>query len=87
MAMTFGMKQDPPLVTRIPHWEKLPEAEAREGVLDHEVYLKVRELLPGYARLALVLGYHTGARRGELLAIRLILCHNRLMKEEFRFMN
>lgn len=69
-ALALGAQEDPPLVVRIPHVAKLPEAEPREGLLDHATYLRVRDLLPAYARLALVLSYHTGARRGELLSIR-----------------
>jgi hypothetical protein len=48
----------------------LPEADPREGVVSHEQYRKVRDLLPAYARIALVIGYHTGARKGEVTSIR-----------------
>lgn len=69
-ALKLGSMQDPPLVYRVPHFPMLPEAEPREGTLTHEKYRAVRDNLPGYARIALVIAYHTGARKGELRQIR-----------------
>jgi integrase len=69
-ALKLGAKQDPPLVLRVPHFQFLPEENVREGVLKHEQYRLVRDALPGYARIALVIGYHTGARKGEITQIR-----------------
>lgn len=68
-AMKLGAEQYPPLVARIPKFEMLPEADPREGMLTHEQYRAVRDALPPYARLALVIGYHTGARKGEIVKI------------------
>lgn len=69
-ALKLGAQQEPPLVLRVPHFEMLPEDNVREGTLSHEHYRAVRDSLPGYARIALVIGYHTGARKGELRKIR-----------------
>jgi len=69
-AMKLGAQQDPPLVLRVPHFEMLPVAEPRQGVVTHENYRAVRDLLPRYARIALVIGYHTGLRKGMILQIR-----------------
>jgi TPR repeat protein len=69
-AMKLGAQQDPPLVLRVPHFEMLPVAEPRQGVVSHEEYRVVRDLLPRYARIALVIGYHTGLRKGMILQIR-----------------
>ena len=69
-AMKLGAQQDPPLVLRVPHFDMLPPAEPREGTLPHEKYRAVRDLLPSYARVALVISYHTGARKGEITKIR-----------------
>ena len=44
---------------------------ARTGVVSHEQYRAIRDQLPSYARIALVIGYHTGARKGEIRKIRL----------------
>jgi integrase len=42
----------------------------REGTIEHEQYRAVRDSLPLYARVALVISYHTGARKGEIRATR-----------------
>lgn len=70
-ALKLGAHQDPPLVLRVPHFEMLPEDNVREGTLTHDKYRLVREGLPTYARIALVIGYHTGARKGEIRQIRI----------------
>ena len=69
-ALKLGSIQDPPLVYRVPRFDMLPEAEPREGTLTHEKYRAVRDALPGYARIAAVIAYHTGARKGEIRQIR-----------------
>jgi integrase len=48
----------------------LPVDNVREGTLTHEQYRGVRDLVPPYARIALVIGYLTGARKGQILEIR-----------------
>lgn len=68
-AMKLGAKQDPPLVLRVPHFQMLPEDNVREGTLAHEKYTALRDM-PSYARIALVVAYHTGARKGEIRSIR-----------------
>jgi len=68
-ALKLGERQDPPLVGRVPKFDMLPNGDAREGTLEHEQYRSVRDALPSYARIALVIGYHTGARKGEVLSI------------------
>ena len=47
-------------MVRVPHFEMLPV----------EQYRAIRDSLPSYARVALVIAYHTGARKGEIRAIR-----------------
>jgi hypothetical protein len=37
-ATKLGAQQDPPLVLRVPHFEMLPVAEPRQGVVTHEDY-------------------------------------------------
>jgi len=58
------------LVLRVPHFEMLPVDNVREGTIDHEQYRAIRDVLPLYARIALVIAYHTGARKGEIRSIR-----------------
>jgi integrase len=69
-AMKLGANQDPPLVVRVPHFQMLPEDNVREGTITYEDYKTVRDALPGYARIALVIAYYTGARKGEIRSIR-----------------
>ena len=68
-SMRLGAKHTPPLVVHVPSFEMLPVDNVREGTVTHEQYRAVRDLLPSYARIALVIGYHTGARKGEIRAI------------------
>jgi integrase len=69
-AFKLGASETPPLVIHIPRFEMLDtSANVREGLLSHDQYRKVRDLLQPHGRIALVLGYHTGARAGELRQI------------------
>jgi integrase len=70
-SMRLGFKQDPQLVLRVPSFEMLLVDNVREGTLEHDQYRALRDSLPAYARIALVIAYHTGARKGEIRAIRL----------------
>jgi integrase len=49
----------------------LPLDNARSGIVAHDQYRAIRDFLPSYGRIALVIAYHTGARRGEIRQIRL----------------
>jgi integrase len=68
-SMNLGRRHEPLLVERVPAFEMLPIDNVREGTVTHEQYRAVRDLLPPYARIALVIGYHTGSRKGEIRAI------------------
>lgn len=70
-AFHLGMQQEPQLVDKTPHIRMLPVDNTRTGTLKHEDYRSIRDLLPPYARIALVIGYHTGARKGEIRKIRI----------------
>jgi integrase len=48
----------------------LEEDNVREGFLEHNQYLAFRNELPDHQRLILVIGYHLGMRRGEILKLR-----------------
>ncbi|MEO8099415.1 MAG: site-specific integrase [Acidobacteriota bacterium] len=69
-ALNLGAREEPPMVLRVPHFAMLPTDNAREGTLTHEQYRAVRDLLPAYARIALVIAYYTGARKGEITTLR-----------------
>ena len=69
-AFTLGVQHDPPLVLHNPPIAKLPEANVRKGFLEKAQYEKLLHELPAYLKLALVMGYHTACRLGEVMALR-----------------
>jgi integrase len=69
-AYTLGANALPPLVYVSPKIEMLEEDNVREGFLEHDQYLAFRNELPDHQRLILVIGYHLGMRRGEILKLR-----------------
>jgi integrase len=69
-AFNLAAKATPPRVTVIPQFEMLPENNTRQGFLGPEAYEKLKqELLPELVPL-LVVGYHVGCRRGELVPLK-----------------
>ena len=70
-AFRLGVQHDPQLIERVPHFKMLPVDNARSGLVTHDQYLTIKEALPAYARLALVIAYHTGARKGEVQKVRI----------------
>ena len=66
-SLAYG--SDPPLVARVPYIEKLEEQNVREGFVEPDQYLKLREALPKRLQCLLVVGYHVGCRKGELLKV------------------
>jgi integrase len=71
-AYTLGLKELPPLVYVAPEVKNLmlEENNVREGFLEHWQYEDFRNELPDHQRLILVIGYHFGMRRGEILKLR-----------------
>jgi integrase len=69
-AFRLGFQNEPQLVEKVPKFRMLPVDNARTGILPHEKYRQIRDSLPSYARIALVISYHTGARKGEIAKIR-----------------
>jgi integrase len=69
-SYSLAMAQVPPLVSQKPGINKLPEDNAREGFLEHHQYALMRDELPDHQKLILVIGYHLGMRRGEILKLR-----------------
>jgi len=69
-GLRLALQQDPPLIGREFKIRKLKEDNIRQGYLSEEQYLALRKELPDYQQLALVIAYHVGIRRGELLNIK-----------------
>ena len=73
-AFRLGLQHDPQLIRKVPYIRMLPVDNIRTATLSHEQYWAIRELRPPYARVALVIGYHTGDRKGEIRKIRIEAC-------------
>jgi integrase len=69
-AYTLASSSLPPLVHASPKIEMLVEDNVREGFLEHDQYVNLRNELPEHQRPILVIGYHLGMRRGEILNLR-----------------
>jgi integrase len=84
-ALKLGAKRTPPLVLRVPDFPMFKVDNARQGTFDHDTYTLLRDQLwndleakdgSAYANkgraaaLVLVIGYHVGMRRGEILGLK-----------------
>jgi integrase len=63
----FQLALDAEQISRAPRMKPLKESNVREGFIEYDVYKRLREELPPHVRLALVVGYHLGCRKGEML--------------------
>jgi integrase len=66
----LAMREDPPLVRRMPYFPKLEEDNVRKGFLEPEQYEKLLEQLPVRLKALYVCAYHVGTRKGELRKVR-----------------
>lgn len=69
-AFHLAAKSDPPLVAHVPHVSMLKENNVRTGFLEHHAFVRLRNEPPEEIRPLFVVGYHVGARLGELLSLR-----------------
>jgi integrase len=69
-AFKLGFTETPRLVLQVPRFEMLDTSRnVRQGIVSHEAYQKIRDLLSPHGRIATVIAYHTGARKTEIRAI------------------
>jgi len=66
----LAARMTPPKVARVPYIPMLKERNVRTGFFDHEEYLALHTQLPKHVRPILTFGYYTGARVGEILALK-----------------
>ncbi len=68
-AFSLAADHDPPKVAYVPRVAMLDENNIRTGFLERDQYERLLGELPDYLKPVLVIGYHTGARLGELMAL------------------
>jgi integrase len=66
----LAARMTPPKVERVPYIPMLRECNVRKGFFDHEEYQALHGELPIHVKPVLTFGYYTGARLGEILALR-----------------
>lgn len=69
-AFKIAANSTPPRVSVMPKFEMLPENNTRRGFLLPEEYQRLKAELPAELVPLLVVGYHVGCRKGELLPLR-----------------
>ncbi len=80
-AFALAIQHDPPLVARAPFVLSLTERNVRQGFVEHDQYKAIYHELPDDIRPLLVVGYHVGNRKGELLMLQwsqVDLIHNEI---------
>jgi len=69
--LRLGQRQTPALVgPTLPVFPKLKEENIRQGFFTHEEFLKIRDRANPHIRLASIIAYYTGMRKGEILGLR-----------------
>jgi hypothetical protein len=63
-ALNLATRSQPPKLMRVPRIPRLKENNVREGFLEHEQYVRLRNELPKHIRLVFVIAFHLGVRFG-----------------------
>jgi integrase len=70
-SFSLAAEHEPePLVYHNPTVKKLTERNVRKGFIEKPDYVRLLAELPPYLKLALVIGFHTGARLNEVMSLR-----------------
>ncbi len=68
-AFRLGMRSTPAKVANVPFIRMLEEKNVRKGFFESAEFEMMRRTLPEFLRPVLTFAYHTGCRRGEILAL------------------
>jgi len=66
----LAARMTPPKVVSVPYVPHLLENNARTGYFEHDEYVAVRDAMPSYFAPVVVMAYHTGMRKEEILGLR-----------------